>query len=80
LHVNGRVRFNRAGKASMSATQASKAITKAGVTSSSYVIATLQTPVSGVFVRAVVPAAGKFTIYLSKAPGKTVYIGYLVIN
>jgi len=51
-----------------------------GVTSSSYVVATLQTSVSGCYVRAVVCASGYFTIYLSKAPGKTVYAGYMVIN
>ena len=32
------------------------------------------------YVRAVVPTTGSFTIYLSKAPGKTIYIGYVVIN
>jgi len=52
----------------------------AGVTTASYIIATLQTSVSGVYVRAVVPASGSFTIYLSKAPRKTVYVGYMVIN
>jgi hypothetical protein len=80
LQVTGKVKFSRAGKASMSSTQTSKAITKAGVTSSSYVLATLQTRVTGLFILAVVPTAGKFTIYLNKAPGKTIYIGYLVIN
>lgn len=80
LHVLGRVRFSSSGRASMSSTQASKVVTKAGVTSSSYIVATLNTAVAGVFVRAVVPGAGKLTIYLSKAAGKTVNIAYLVIN
>jgi len=40
----------------------------------------MQTNVSGLYVRAVVPTAGSFRIYLSKAPGKTVYVGYVVVN
>lgn len=80
LEVLGKVKFSRSGKASMSAAQTSKAVTKAGVTTSSYVLATLQTRVSGLSILAVVPGAGKFTIYLNKAPGKTISIGYLIIN
>ena len=52
----------------------------AGVTSASYVIATVQTNKAGVYVRAVVPAGGKFTIYLSKAPTAAIVVGYLVVN
>jgi len=50
------------------------------VTTSSYIIATPQTNRAGLFVQAVVPAAGKFTIYLNKSVSATTYIGYLVIN
>ncbi len=80
LQVAGKVKFDRAGKTYLSASQRSRTISKSGVTSNSYVVATLQTSVSGVYVRAVVPSSGKFTIYLSKAAGKRVYVGYLVIN
>jgi uncharacterized Ntn-hydrolase superfamily protein len=52
----------------------------AGVTTSSYIIATPQTNRAGVYVQSVVPASGKFTIYLNKAVTGTSYIGYLVIN
>jgi hypothetical protein len=51
-----------------------------GVTASSYIIATAQTRRSGVFVQVVVPAAGKFTIYLNKVVSGTTYVGFLVIN
>jgi hypothetical protein len=76
----GKAKFSRSGRKSIGATATSVKVTMAGVTSSSYVVATLQTSVSGVYVRAAVPTTGSFTIYLSKAPGKTVYVGYFAIN
>lgn len=80
LQVVGKVKFSRSGRVSSTSSATYKKITMAGVTTSSYVIATLQTSVSGCYVRAVVPGSGYFTIYFSKAPGKTVYVGYMVIN
>jgi hypothetical protein len=80
LQVMGRVRFDRGGRVSIGANARSKTFTKAGVTTSSYVLATLQTHVTGLYIAAVVPGSGRFTVYLSKAPGKKVYLGYLVIN
>jgi len=80
LQVRGKVKLNRSGRTSLGSTATSKTITMTGVTTSSYVVATMQTNVSGVYVRAVVPAAGSFKIYLSKAAGKTVWVGYVVIN
>ena len=80
LYAVGKVKFSRSGRTSVGSTSTSKKITMTGVTTSSYIIATMQTSVSGLYVRAVVPGTGYFTIYLSKAPGKTAYIGYLVIN
>jgi hypothetical protein len=52
----------------------------AGVSTSSYVIATLQTRRIGVYVHAVVPGTGYFLIYLNKAVTANTYVGYLVIN
>jgi hypothetical protein len=80
LYVDGKARFSRSKRVSIGASKTSLKVTMGGVTTSSYILATLQTSVSGCYVRAVVPASGYFTIYLSKAPGKTAYIGYLVIN
>lgn len=80
LEVVGKARFSRSKRVAIGATKTSLKVTMAGVTTASYVLATLQTSVTGCYVRAVVPAAGSFTIYLSKAPGKTVYVGYMVIN
>jgi hypothetical protein len=80
LSVSGKVKLSRSGRKSIGSTATSVKVTLAGVTTSSYVVATLQTSVSGCYVRAAVPSSGYFTVYLSKAPGKTVYVGYLVIN
>jgi hypothetical protein len=80
LLVQGKVRLSRSGRVSVGSTSSSRKVTMVGVTSSSYVVATMQTNVSGLYVRAVVPTAGSFRIYLSKAPGKTVYVGYVVVN
>lgn len=80
LNVTGKAKFSRSGRTYVSANASSRKITMAGVTTSSYIIATLQTRRTGVYVHAVVPAAGSFTIYLNKAVTATTYVGYLVIN
>jgi len=80
LYVNGKARFSRSAKTYVSAGHSSRVITLAGVTTSSYIIATPQTNRAGVFVQAVVPGSGKFTIYLNKTVSATTYVGYLVIN
>jgi hypothetical protein len=80
LNVSGKAKFSRSGRARVLAGGSRRRIVMAGVTTSSYIIATLQTRRTGVYVHAVVPAAGYFTIYLNKTVGATTYIGYLVIN
>ena len=81
LYVSGRLRLSRSGRVAIASTATSKKVTMTGVTSSSYVIATLQTlATSGCYIRAVVPTTGSFTIYLSRTPAKTAYVGYIVVN
>jgi hypothetical protein len=80
LYVSGRLKLSRSGRVAVGSSATFVSVTMAGVTTSSYIVATLQTNVSACYVRAVVPSTGKFTIYLSKAPGKTAYIGYVVVN
>lgn len=80
LETVGKVKFNRSAKNYVSAGASSKRITMAGVTSSSYVIATLQTNRAGYYIQSVVCATGYFTVYLNKAVPGTTYFGYLVIN
>ena len=80
LNVVGKAKFSRSGRVTIAKNHASVAVTLAGVTTASYIIATLQTNKAGVYVRAVVPASGKFTIYLSKASTSATVVGYLVVN
>ena len=80
LRVQGKAVFSRSGRTSITAGHASKAITLAGVTSASLVIATLQTNRTGVYVASAVPTTGKFTIYLNKAVTATTYVAWFILN
>ena len=80
LSVHGKLKLSRSGRASVSAGHSSRVVAMAGVTTSSYIIATPQTNRPGVFVQAVVPGSGKFTIYLNKVVSGTTRIGYVVVN
>jgi hypothetical protein len=80
LYVSGGFKTSRSARRSIPATATSIKFTVTGATSASWAIATLQTNVSGCYVRAAVPSTNALTIYLSKAPGKTVYVGFLVMN
>jgi hypothetical protein len=80
LQVAGKVKFSRSGRVNVAAGQSSVLVTMAGVTSASYIIATLQTNRSGTHVQSVTPASGRFRIYLNRSvPGATT-VGYLVVN
>jgi hypothetical protein len=80
LRVTGKVKFSRSGRIAIAAGGSSKKVSMPGVTTSSYIIATLQTRRTGVYVASVVPATGYFTIYLNKSVSSSTYVGYLVIN
>ena len=80
LNVDGRVKFSRSGRTTIASGASSKVVALAGVTTASYVVATLQTNRAGVWIQAVVPAAGKFTVYLNKATLGAAVVGYFVIN
>lgn len=80
LRVIGKAAFSRSGRLGITASHSSVSKTLAGVTTSSLIIAVLQTYRSGVYVAAAVPASGKFTIYLNKAVTATTYVAYFVIN
>lgn len=80
LNVTGKAKFSRSGRIAIARGRSARKITMAGVTSSSYIIATLQTRRAGVYVHAVVPAAGSFTIYLNKVVTGATVVGFLVIN
>lgn len=80
LVVNGKAHFSRSGKLSFSRTQATKSVGVTGVTSASSVIATIQANKSGLYVKGAVAGTNKITIYLSKAPGATVKVAWLILD
>jgi hypothetical protein len=80
LYVNGKVGFKRSGKTTISAGHASKTVSLSGMTTSSLVFAQLVSNRSGRWVRAVVSASGKFTIYLNSSVTKSTSVIWWVIN
>jgi len=80
LKVTGKAQFSRSGVTAILRSHSSVKVTMAGVTKSSYVVATLQTNRAGVYVQAAVPTTGSFTIYLNKAVTSATKVGYFVIN
>ena len=80
LVVNGKAHFSRSGKLKFGATTSAVAKSVTGLTSAAMIIAVLNSNRAGIFVRAAVAATGKFTVYLNKAPGATVYVAYLILD
>lgn len=56
------------------------AATRAGVSTSSLIIATPRTNRAGVFVQSVVPGAGRFTIYLNKKVAGATGVAYMILG
>lgn len=80
LDVVGKAKFSRAKKVTIGAGRSSLKVTLDGVTTASLVFAVLRSNRSGVYVRAVTPSAGYFTIYLNKAVTAGTYVAYFVVN
>jgi hypothetical protein len=80
LQVDGKVAFSRSGLAALGAGKTKVTVTLAGVTTSSMVIATLQTDAGTVAVANAVPGAGKFTINLTAAPTSAVKVAWFVLG
>ncbi len=80
LEVVGKVSFSRSGLASVAAKKTSVKVTSAGVTTSSMILATLQTDAGAVAVANAVPATGSFTIKLTAAPTKSVKVAWMVLG
>jgi len=80
LHAEGKVHFSRSGRVAMSAGKSSKAVTLAGGTGGSKVFAVLSTSETGRYVRAVVPATGKFTIYLNTTLATAAVVSWFVLD
>jgi hypothetical protein len=80
LVVEGRAAFSTARRVKIGAGLSSVKVTNAAVTASSMVLATLQQRRTGIYVSAVVPATGSFTIYLNKAVSTSTLVAYFVIG
>jgi len=80
LRVEGKAEFTRSGRTTISAGHSSKAVTLAGCTSSTLVLAVLSTNRSGRYVRAVVPASGKFTIYLNTSVSSSTAVTWIAFT
>ena len=80
LQVTGKVKFSRSGRQSMSSGTRTRAVTLAGVTSTSKVFAVLATGEPGRWVRSVIPAAGKFTIYLNTTLTSSAVVSWFVLD
>jgi len=80
LEADGKVRFRRSGKATISAGASSKKVTLAGVGSTSMVFAVLAQSRSSRWVRAVVPASGYFTIHLNGTVATKTLVSWFVLD
>ena len=80
LEVQGKVKFNRAGRKTIGAGKSTLVVTMAGVTTTSKILAVLNSNRSGRYVRAVVASTGKFTIYLNSSVSSSTYVAYFVYD
>jgi hypothetical protein len=71
---------DRSGKAKIVAGKTYLPITVPGITSANFAIATLATNKSGVYVRAVVCATNKITVYLNTHSSTVTYVSWLVLG
>lgn len=80
LDVRGKVKFSRSGRSNVSAGQSNRLVYLAGVTTSSKVFAVLHSNRSGRYVRAVIPATGRFRIYLNSTVSSTTSVAWFVVD
>ena len=80
LKVVGKVNFNRSGRVSIASGASYRVVSLAGVTTTSKVFAVFATSESGRWIRAVVPAAGKFTMYFNAALTSSAVASWFVLD
>lgn len=80
LKVLGRVSFTHGGRFRIAAGVIGETFSLSGVRPSSYVLATLQTNHSGLWIQAVVPGTDSFEVHLNKSVATDIVIGCLVVN
>jgi hypothetical protein len=80
LKVVGKVNFSRSGRVSISSGATYRIVSLAGVTATSKVFAVFATSESGRWIRAVVPASGKFTMYFNAALTSSAVASWFVLD
>ena len=80
LVASGKVSFSRSGRNAVGSGKSNIVINRSGVTTSSLVFAVLSTSESGRWVRAVVPAAGKFTVYFNTSLTSRASVAWFVLD
>ncbi len=80
LRVIGKVKLSRSGRQSMAKHTSTRTVTLPGTTTTSKVFAVLATSEPGRWVRAVVPASGKFTIYLNTSLATKAVVSWFVLD
>jgi hypothetical protein len=82
LQVTGKASFSRSGVVTLSSSAGSVQKTGVPLTSSSYVLATLQTHTSGLSIEAAVPSPGSssFRIYFNKTAPSGTKVAWFVVN
>lgn len=80
LAVAGRAVFSRSGRTTVNAGTKKKVVTLAGCTANTLVIAVLAQNRAGRYVRAAVPEAGKFTIYLNNDVGSNTKVSWIAFS
>ena len=80
LRVTGKASFSRSGRRAVSSGRSSIAISMLGVTSASKVFAVFASSETGRWVRAVVSATGKFTVYFNASLTSSAVVAYFVLD
>ena len=80
LAVSGRAVFSRSGRATVNAGSKKEVVNLAGCSSNTLVIAVLAQNRDGRYVRAAVPEAGKFTIYLNANVGSSTKVSWIAFT
>jgi hypothetical protein len=82
LEVSGPALFSRSGLVTITGQQTGTVSVPGGLSASALVLALLQTPVANLWVRAAEPdqVTGEITIYLNRAPVRSVNVAWFVVN
>ena len=80
LAVLGRAVFSRSGRATVNAGSKKEVVNLAACTANTLVIAVLSQNRDGRYVRAAVPEAGKFTIYLNRNVGSNTKVSWIAFT